>query len=44
MTHLAVLEGINGCCRAVSEFYVKNWDVTAAAQFAAGQPVTLVLL
>lgn len=43
-TYLAVLKGANGSCRAVSEFDMKNRDVAAAAQFTAGQPVTLVLL
>lgn len=43
MTYLAVLKGANGSCRAVSEFDMKNWDVTAAAQFTAGQSVTLTL-
>ncbi|MEQ2299284.1 hypothetical protein AMECASPLE_013708 [Ameca splendens] len=42
-THLAVLEGTDGSCRAVSEFYVKNRDVTAGIQFTAGQSVTLIL-
>lgn len=44
ITHLAVLKGANGSCRAVSEFDMKNRDVTAAAQFTAGQPVTMFLL
>lgn len=39
-----MLKGTNGSCRAVSEFDMKNRDFTAAAQFAAGQSVTLVLL
>lgn len=43
-THLAVLKRANGSCRAVSEFDVKHGDVSAAAQCAAGQSVTLPLL
>lgn len=38
------MKGANGSCRAVSEFNMKNRDVTAAVQFTAGQSVTLVLL
>lgn len=40
--YLGVPEVINGSCRAVSQFDVKNRDVLAAAQFA-GQSVTAVL-
>lgn len=40
-THLAVLKATDGSGSAVSEFDVKNRNVSSAAQFPAGQSVTM---